>query len=578
MMVSFILILQALSAYLSSMDEDDSKRQSDFRRASDSLNDHLMSPEGMLEPAFSIFGKSTATWETGSTSSEVQIVHGEGDDPEYFDIIDEHGGYGSEDEAGEDNAADEVVNDCGPMFDQVSGTFRSSDEELRHYACTQPFNHLHAAQCARGNRGKCLHGERCCAKMEFGEIWEMRSNFWKFANQRAPTSSERSEQIMEMLKVFLDDVTMQFNFSVMKSSGQRVHVCERAFMALLGYRSQSSQWRRCKEKVRHFARQNMVHEVSTPHVPQSKSKPKFENAKAWIRQYAINCSNQLLHHGQLNREGERIETDLDMVTIKSVPFESIKDFHKFYLDDLPEGMPRAERDCFQRAFESFSRTSLRNEGFVVRLRRCKQNFSTCDICNNADVLLQDKARKWDVGQREILRSYLKTHQDIQFDERQAEIDAVLRARTLDSMGQPRECFTLFDGFSVHKGVTPKWGKGVFGGKSHTQKEEPKVQNRIIAGIVICGHIDTIFVYSVDQMMSGGANLMIEVMRRALGDLGELLKGRNQMVPRILYLQFDNCGENKNKYMMAWCSMLVESKRYLLMMHTDHWFDFFSSQI
>ena len=86
-----------------------------------------------------------------------------------------------------------------------------------------------------------------------------------------------------------------------------------------------------------------------------------------------------------------------------------------------------------------------------------------------------------------------------------------------------------------------------------------------------GHIDTIFVYSVDQMMSGGANLMIEVMRRALGDLGELLKGRNQMVPRILYMQFDNCGENKNKYMMAWCSMLVESKRYLLMILTDHWY-------
>ena len=65
---------------------------------------------------------------------------------------------------------------------------------------------------------------------------------------------------------------------------------------------------------------------------------------------------------------------------------------------------------------------------------------------------------------------------------------------------------------------------------------------------------------MDELVSGGANLMIEIIRRALSDLGELLKESNQVVPKILFLQFDNCGENKNKYMMAYCSMLVESGR------------------
>ncbi len=109
-------------------------------------------------------------------------------------------------------------------------------------------------------------------------------------------------------------------------------------------------------------------------------------------------------------------------------------------------------------------------------------------------------------------------------------------------------------------VSPKWSRGVYGGKSHTEKEEPKVENRVIAGIVICGHIDTVFVYTVDQLTSGGANLMIEVIRQALSDLGKLLICKGKKLPRILYLQFDNCGENKNKYMMAFCSMLVESRR------------------
>jgi hypothetical protein len=54
--------------------------------------------------------------------------------------------------------------------------------------------------------------------------------------------------------------------------------------------------------------------------------------------------------------------------------------------------------------------------------------------------------------------------------------------------------------------------------------------------------------------------MIEVIRQALSDLGELLKGSKKLLPKVLYLQFDNCGENKNKFMMAYCSMLVESDR------------------
>jgi hypothetical protein len=98
---------------------------------------------------------------------------------------------------------------------------------------------------------------------------------------------------------------------------------------------------------------------------------------------------------------------------------------------------------------------------------------------------------------------------------------------------------LFDGFSVFKGVIPKWSRGVFGGKSHTEKEEPKVENRIIAGIIVCGDLDTVFAYSADQLISGGANLMIEVIRQGLSDLGRLLKSKGKKVPRFLYLQFDN---------------------------------------
>lgn len=65
--------------------------------------------------------------------------------------------------------------------------------------------------------------------------------------------------------------------------------------------------------------------------------------------------------------------------------------------------------------------------------------------------------------------------------------------------------------------------------------------------MICGKIETRFVYSVNDLHENGANMMIEIMRQAFKDLGELLadyKGKAYVMPRKVYLQFDNCGVNK----------------------------------
>jgi hypothetical protein len=51
--------------------------------------------------------------------------------------------------------------------------------------------------------------------------------------------------------------------------------------------------------------------------------------------------------------------------------------------------------------------------------------------------------------------------------------------------------------------------------------------------------------------------MNELMRQALFDLCAILRSRGLKMPRVLWLQFDNCGENKNKEMFAYMSLLVE---------------------
>jgi hypothetical protein len=75
--------------------------------------------------------------------------------------------------------------------------------------------------------------------------------------------------------------------------------------------------------------------------------------------------------------------------------------------------------------------------------------------------------------------------------------------------------------------------------------------------VYCGPIKTIFVYRMSSMIRGGANIMNELMRQALFDLCALLRSKGLRMPRTLWLQFDNCGENKNKEMIGYMSLLVE---------------------
>lgn len=72
-----------------------------------------------------------------------------------------------------------------------------------------------------------------------------------------------------------------------------------------------------------------------------------------------------------------------------------------------------------------------------------------------------------------------------------------------------------------------------------------MESRFIGVEVICGEkINTTFGYYTDNLMSGGGNLMIEVMRQATHDLKKLCTKVGYEMPRTLHIQYDNCGENK----------------------------------
>lgn len=82
------------------------------------------------------------------------------------------------------------------------------------------------------------------------------------------------------------------------------------------------------------------------------------------------------------------------------------------------------------------------------------------------------------------------------------------------------------------------------GKDRHSKGIETMESRVIGVEVFCGSIETIFIYFTDNLVSSGANIMVEVQRQALKDLAILLKAQNQEMPKEFIFQFDNCGENK----------------------------------
>jgi hypothetical protein len=59
------------------------------------------------------------------------------------------------------------------------------------------------------------------------------------------------------------------------------------------------------------------------------------------------------------------------------------------------------------------------------------------------------------------------------------------------------------------------------------------------------------------MVGGGANITIELLRQAMIDVSILLRKRGLLFPRTLWLQYDNCGDNKNQYNYMYNSLLIE---------------------
>ena len=94
----------------------------------------------------------------------------------------------------------------------------------------------------------------------------------------------------------------------------------------------------------------------------------------------------------------------------------------------------------------------------------------------------------------------------------------LEAAKCDDAGNPIILFLFGDGFTQYTCRTPKFPK--------ESKGDSYIETRIVGIEVVCGPIKTVLVYRTDQLVTGGANITIEMTRQALIDVSNLLRQRS----------------------------------------------------
>ena len=152
-------------------------------------------------------------------------------------------------------------------------------------------------------------------------------------------------------------------------------------------------------------------------------------------------------------------------------------------------------------------------------------------------------------QRNVIKKFKSAHLQQQAKERE-----VLESRKQKALDDGvNQALFIIDGMTQYTTRTPKLLK--------SSKGDEVIESRLIGVEVFCGPVKTVFSYLTSAFVSGGANIIIEVVRQSIVDLCSLLKHHQMVKPKNLWLQFDNCGENKNKYMLAFSSLLVEDKYF-----------------
>ena len=360
-------------------------------------------------------------------------------------------------------------------------------------------------------------------------IIDLRKKYFGEEGMKAPKDKERAKIIMEFLRKARKDKENNLIFNVDGND-----TCIPAFLRVLGVSTSADmtkapgQWSRLiKGFLKDEDEDNLLSLKDLEADLESEFHLKIGHCKAFMNSVAHFFSDTL--PAAISEDGS--------TSAMQVPYGTIKGFYTEYVFHCESSGIGSD---IYGSYQTFCRAynQLHDDGILILLGN-KSGFSTCALCNNVINIKKSACCKRDTVTRDALIKLSRLHILQQATERQHAENFITLAKIMQN-GQPVMAYFDIDGQSTWAGNTPKLSK------DRSTKSEFCVENRNIGARIVCGPIDEYISVCTNNLIPGGANVLIEVTRFCMEYLGKRLAEIDETLvsPKKIGLNFDNSGENK----------------------------------
>lgn len=434
--------------------------------------------------------------------------------------------------------APDIVSDifcpsCTSTSEESAYKGRTSNGDMKKAMFLQPIMHAlsELQECCPAS---CPLKKNCTQNATASEIYRMRIEFQGEDTEEAPTDKMRAQAILGYIRQAVKDRTSgEMIFTI---SSSRREVCVTGFCRLIGVLHKPeigkipNQWKRLLKGVSEghgdaelLENHSIVLDAGDAHTL------KQGHAIAFINELANYYADSI----------PTVNSEESSTSIKVVPYKFVSDVYNEYNFLCTEvGTPAqfiASQGTFLVAWNKL------HDSNSVRLMGGKGSFQTCSICNQCMQIKKSSRRKKDVVSLDIVKEIHRHHLKQQQTQRQYadNIVALCKSQFVDEY-HPKMGFIELDGQTVETGNSPYAEKEGMTG-------HPVIENRNIGARLVCGPIDRWISISTNNLVPGGANILIEASKLAVETLAEFLADLNMAMPRDLKVQYDNSTENKVKY-------------------------------
>lgn len=384
---------------------------------------------------------------------------------------------------------------------------------------------------------RCYLSGHCAKDIPGEQIPKLRKLFHGTKSKEAPKDKERAERIIEILKKARKDKDDNLIFKI----GEK-EVCMPTFLRFLGVlgspdmRDAPGQWTRLLKGYieGQYDKDYLLRPEDIKLDAGEGYLSKEGHCTAFINDYLSFHSDAIPLEIAEDAEGNLISTRVP-------PFRRKKDFFSEYCFNCECAEPpilkgeRAEEQTFINAFNKLE------DKKVIKCMGGKSGFPCCGQCISMLSMKTSASCRRDTITCEVLKKLARLHLLQQSTERQHAENFILECKKINPSGQPGKAYLNIDASSVWTGNTPKLTK------LRKVKQNTHIENRNFGCRIVCGPIDEYISVCTNNLIPGGANVLIDIVKYCMEYLGRRLQEFAMVMPKKIGLHFDNSGENKVRF-------------------------------